>query len=130
MNPATALNAKLRFGSKLTLYALLALVLLYTATGLLAANINWTTLLVPCATLLVFLPGILSQRPRSYDWLCFVILLHFTVGVTNAMSPQSAWQDYLQILLSVLLFVSAMMTSRWLKAEFAARSMPAHSNDT
>ncbi len=39
-----------------------------------------------------------------------------TLQLTNAMSPQAAWNDYLQTALSVVLFISAMMASRWLKA--------------
>ena len=107
---------KLILTRRITLYSMLALVILYLVTGVFAATINWTTTLVPCATLLIFLPGMLVHHPRSYDWLCFVILLHFTVGVSNSMSLQSAWHDYLQTALSVVIFVGAMMSSRWLKA--------------
>lgn len=120
MSSTRPLPPRLRFSRKLTLYSLLSLVVLYSATGLLAERVNWTTLLVPCLTLLIFVPGILSNWPRSFDWLCFVILLHFTVGVSNAMSPLGAWHDYLQTALSVVLFISAMMTSRWLKSWRAA----------
>ncbi|MBR9908886.1 MAG: DUF2069 domain-containing protein [Gammaproteobacteria bacterium] len=122
MNNSAKLPARLRFSKKLTLYSLLSLVVLYTATGLLAAPVNWTTLVVPCLTLLIFVPGILLHQARNFDWLCFVILLHFTVGVTNSMSPSSAWHDYVQTLLSVLVFVGAMMTSRWLKRWQAAHA--------
>lgn len=122
MSEASDFSAKLRFSKKLTLYSLLALLILYVATGLLASTINWTTMLVPCATLLIFLPGIVLNRPRTYDWLCFVILTHFIVGVSDAMSSQSAWHDFLQTALSVLIFTSAMMTSRWLKSHFALQS--------
>lgn len=115
-SPLRAEPARLSLSKRLSLALLLTLAALYIFTGLQAERINWTTLLVSSLSLLAFLPGLLRQRARSYDWLCFVLLLHFTVGVTNAMSPQAAWNDYLQTALSVGLFICAMMASRWLKA--------------
>ncbi len=93
-----------------------ALIVLYTCTSLMSENILWTVLLMPCLSLAMFLPGMIKDHARSYDWLCFVILIHFTVGVTNVMSPSVEWNDYVQTLLSTALFISAMMASRWQKA--------------
>ncbi len=107
---------QLRLAQQLSLALLLALVLLYSVTSALAPKFFWTLLLVPCFSLLAFVPGMLKHNPRAYDWLCFVLLVHFTMGVTNAMAPAGAWNDYLQTLLSVALFISAMMSSRWQKA--------------
>lgn len=124
--PATATHANLPLlatARYLSLAALAGLILLYITTSLLDERILWTILLAPCVSLLIFVPGMLQSRPRSFDWLCFVILIHFTVGVTGSMSPMAAWNDYLQTLLAVVLFISAMMTSRWLKA--AQRQAPA-----
>lgn len=100
----------------LTLATLLGLIALYIATSLLSERIYWTLLVVPCLSLLMFLPGILKSHARSFDWLCFVILIHFVVGVTNSMSPTGAWNDYLQTALTIVLFISSMMASRWQKA--------------
>lgn len=116
MPTSNAMPKNLKFSHRLTLYSVLSLMFLYTIINLTAETINWTVLLVPLVTLVVFIPGIYAKTPRSFDWLCFVILLHFTVGVTSSMSPQAAWHDYLQTLLSVVIFIAAMMTSRWLKA--------------
>lgn len=110
-NPPPLAGAK-----SLSLAALFGLVLLYITSGLLEQPVLWTLIVIPCFTLLMFVPGMMKNAPRSFDWLCFVILVHFMVGVTNSMSPQAAWNDYLQTLLTVVLFISAMMTSRWLKA--------------
>lgn len=117
--PATGTPANpppLATAKQLSLAALLGLILLYITTSLLDERILWTVLIVPCLSLLIFVPGMVKNRPRSFDWLCFVILIHFIVGVTNSMSPVAAWNDYLQTLLTVVLFISSMMTSRWLKA--------------
>jgi uncharacterized membrane protein len=108
--PPLALARTLSFAT------LFGLVLLYLVSSLMDEQINWTVLIIPCLTLLMFVPGMMQNRPRSFDWLCFVILLHFTVGVTNSMSPVGAWHDYLQTVLTTVLFISSMMTSRWLKA--------------
>lgn len=114
--PAIRSNPPLAAAKHLSLAVLAGLILLYITTRLLDERMLWTILLVPCFSLMIFVPGMVKNRPRSFDWLCFVILIHFTVGVTGSMSPLAAWNDYLQTLLTVVLFISAMMTSRWLKA--------------
>jgi uncharacterized membrane protein len=110
------LTRQLKIAKRLSQLLVIALIALYISTSLLSEKILWTVLLAPCLSLAMFLPGMLQNHARSYDWLCFVILIHFTVGVTNAMSPSSAWNDYLQTLLSTALFICAMMASRWQKA--------------
>ena len=116
--PHPSLNAAKRLSQGLVL----GLIALYITTSLLDEKILWILLIVPCLSLAIFLPGMFKDHARSYDWLCFVILIHFTVGVTNAMSPNVSWNDYVQTLLTVALFISAMMASRWQKA--AQRSEP------
>ncbi len=120
MHKSPASPTQLTLAKRLSQACLLSLILLYSITSWLQTPINWTVWLAPCLSLLIFLPGMIKNHPRSYDWLCFVILIHFTVGVTNAMAPSASWNDYVQVALSVALFISAMMTSRWLKAEMAA----------
>lgn len=118
-SPATGTHANpppLAGAKKLSLAALFGLILLYITSSLLDERILWTLLVIPCLTLLMFVPGMVKNHPRSFDWLCFVILIHFMVGVTNSMSPMAAWNDYVQTLLTVVLFISSMMTSRWMKA--------------
>ncbi len=113
---ATRSASQLKLAKRLSQLQVIALIALYISTSALSEKILWTVLLAPCLSLAIFLPGMLQNHARSYDWLCFVILIHFTVGVTNVMSPSSAWNDYVQTLLSSALFISAMMASRWQKA--------------
>lgn len=129
MTSSPPFPATLKFSHRLTLNSVLSLILLYFFTSITAETMNWTVLIVPVASLAMFLPGIALKLPRSFDWLCFVILLHFTVGVSNSMSSHAAWHDYLQTLLSVVTFISAMMTSRWLKA-WQAKKSHTTSNET
>lgn len=108
--------AQLKLAKRASQWMVIALIVLYVCTSLLSEKILWTVLLAPCFSLAIFLPGMFRNHARSYDWLCFVILIHFTVGVTNVMSPAVEWNDYVQTLLTTALFMSAMMASRWQKA--------------
>lgn len=72
----------------------------------------WVVQLVP---LLLVLPGLKAGYPRSYIWLCLLLLLYFIKGVDGIISPSRAWIDYVVLSISVLLFISAMLTSRWLQ---------------
>lgn len=75
------------------------------------AYLFWFVQLLP---LLILLPGMLRGHSRSYIWLCFVLLAYFVKGVDGIISPSRAWIDYVVLISSVLMFSSAMMTSRWL----------------
>jgi len=78
----------------------------FSAVGL---AVQWVPLLLP-------LWGMLKDTYKSYNWLCFVVLAYFLFIVPNAMSDQADWSDWLQLLLTCSLFVSAMLVSRWLQA--------------
>ena len=103
-------------GGALSWAFLLGLILLYAYTALSQEKFSLVLWLLPTASIAIFIPGMLVNSHRTYNWLCFAILPHFTVGVTNAMSPEPYIGDYFQVALSTCLFVSAMMTSRWLQA--------------
>jgi len=91
----------------LALYAWLNLSAeVFSATGLV---VQWLPLLLP-------LWGMLKDAHRSYNWLCFVVLAYFLFIVPNVMSEQVDWSDWLQLLLTCSLFISAMLVSRWLQA--------------
>ena len=70
----------------------------------------WLVRIVP---LLVFVPGMLKRNLRSLAWLCFVVLMYFMIAVTEAMSPLRVWINYVEVFLSVAIFLTAMMTIRW-----------------
>lgn len=80
----------------------------------------WAVQLLP---LLLVLPGIKANYPRSYIWLCFLLLLYFVKGVDGVISPSRAWIDYLVLSVSVILFISSMLTSRWLQQHFSERTV-------
>lgn len=74
----------------------------------------WAVQLLP---LLIFVPGLVRNNPRGYIGFCFILLLYFIKGVEGVFSPARLWIDYLLLSLSVFLFISSMMTSRWLQQE-------------
>lgn len=93
-----------------------ALVALYGYMNAVSEFGSITIWLIGSGTLLMFVPGMIKDHAKTYDWLCFVTLIHFLSATTGSMSPSGNWADYLHLLLTVTLFIAAMLTSRWLKA--------------
>lgn len=112
-----SLQRKADISYKLTLGSLIALLLLFTAWFLLLnpPAHPWTILGLHFIPLVPFLPGILRKNPRTFVWLCFVILLYFCQGVMNAFAlPLLLGKLGLtETLLTVVLFCSAMMAARY-----------------
>ncbi|MBD2858673.1 DUF2069 domain-containing protein [Spongiibacter sp. KMU-158] len=62
--------------------------------------------------LLIFARVVFVPNLRGLAWLCFVCLGYFVGAVTESMSPLARWPDYVQLGLSVSLFISAMVFIR------------------
>lgn len=92
-----------------------ALLVLFAGLNLLRQEGSVSTWLMQTLPLLVVLPGLLQNKHRSYSWLCFVILIYFTAYVVEVMSPLFVWSDALALALSVVIFIAAMLASRWLQ---------------
>ena len=108
----TALARKLAVARKLNWVCYGGLLLLFAVWNLfLDGSIKWW--LLQTIPLLLVLPGLLKQQQRSYLWLCFILLLYITAGIVDVMMPTRGWQHGALTALSLILFVSAMMTSRW-----------------
>lgn len=95
--------------SRLTvLVTLLALMLTLTAAGWLDEPFNLTRWFIQILPLAAFVPVLQKGSLRPYQWLCFVIMLYFMMGVLTVFSPG---QKYIGILITfccVLLFCSAI----------------------
>ncbi|MEP1472784.1 MAG: DUF2069 domain-containing protein [Halieaceae bacterium] len=63
--------------------------------------------------LLLFLPGMLRDRLRSFIWLCFVSLMYFIALVERAFAQPGALMPIIGLSAVVILFCSAMMYVRW-----------------
>lgn len=115
--------SKLRWGLFLTDFAYASLLVVLTVWAFIrppgVSLLLWALVSIP---LLILWPGMRRRKHRAYSWLCFLILAYFTKSVEGSMSTVASWSDYAVLTLSVFIFVSAMMTSRWLKQSAVVRS--------
>jgi uncharacterized membrane protein len=79
--------------------------------------IVWLAYLLP---LLIFLPGMLRDRLRSYIWLCFVCLLYFMRLVERLFAEPGSELAAAGTVAVVTLFIAAMMYVRWRAREVRA----------
>lgn len=63
--------------------------------------------------LLIFLPGMMRGSYKTYLWLCFALLIYFTVAVANVVHPRAGWLDVTEVILTLVLFIQAMLFARW-----------------
>jgi len=104
---------KLRVARRLNWACYIGLILLFAAWNLFlpGGSIKWWIL--QTVPLLLVLPGLLKNHTRSYLWLCFILLLYITAAIVDVMMPGRGWQHGVLLVLSLTLFFSAMMASRW-----------------
>lgn len=100
-----------------SLFALCGLLVAWHLFVMPVASKPWFIALLHVVPLLAFLPGIINRKPRVYIWLCFFILLYFCQGVINAFALPSTpgMLGLLETLLTMDLFVAAMLAARYLK---------------
>ncbi len=80
-----------------------------------SSGFSFAVLAIQAGPILALLPGIIQKRYRSYNWLCFLLLFYFIFAVERVFTSVSNTSDFLFLALIVLLFISSMMTSRWLQ---------------
>lgn len=105
---------KLAWGKPIALFSYMGLVGLISVLSLQTPVVDWPMLFLKLVPLLIFIPGLIQQTFRTYSWLCFVCLVYFVVVMTNAYA-RSQWSDWLMTFLVTSLFISSMMTSRWMQ---------------
>lgn len=96
-------------------FILLAALLLIWNLGYAAVpgSLLWAVLAFQMLPLLLLAPGIIGGHPRAHSWACFVVNLYFIQGVLAAFDPSKRLFGWLEILLSLSLFVSALLYTRW-----------------
>jgi uncharacterized membrane protein len=103
-----------RVASLLSFFALAALLL---AWNLFIAEIphtlRWVILALQLIPMLLLAPGLILGHARAHAWACFVVNLYFIQGVLAAFDPSKALYGWLLTLLSVSLFCSALLYTRW-----------------
>lgn len=80
-----------------------------------------TIWVIRVAPLLIFVRGVLREDLRTLAWLCFVVLLYFVMAVTESMSPFALWINYVELALTVIIFISATLFIRWRGRYLAAQ---------
>lgn len=105
---------KLRVGRLLVRGSYVGLLVLFTLLNLINENGKIALWLLQMIPLLIFIPALLRETHRTYSWLCFVALMYF-VGIIPLLMSRWLWSDWLITLLVSVMFIAAMMTSRWLQ---------------
>jgi uncharacterized membrane protein len=111
---AQLLHNKLRLGQVLAIGSYIGLLVFFILQNLLSETGNLKTWLVEIIPLIIFIPGLIKQTHRTYSWICFVTLMYF-LAIIPLLMAHWRWSDWLVTLLVCTLFLSAMMTSRWLQ---------------
>jgi uncharacterized membrane protein len=112
----THVNKKLTLGLWITYGSYGLFILLMSWLNFQQADSSIKLWLVKIFPLLIFIPGFLTSKYRTYSWLCFAILPYF-IWITPLVMGRGNWSDWAMILLIVILFISAMMTSRWMQQQ-------------
>ena len=74
---------------------------------------TWVINSVELVPLLLVAPGMLLGSARVHAWACFVMNLYFIKGVLAWIDPSRTEIGIIETTLSVSLFMSAMLYTRW-----------------
>ena len=115
--PLEWLEPRVRATRVLSLVAFFSLMALLTVNNLWFANLHGARvgviLAIELVPLLLVLPGMLIGSARAHAWTCFVVNLYFIKGVLAAFDPARALLGWLEVGISLVLFVSALLFVRW-----------------
>ncbi len=73
----------------------------------------WVVVSIQLIPLLLVAPGMLSGSPRAHAWTCFIVNLYFIQGVLAAIDPARMLYGWLEAIISLTLFTSALLYTRW-----------------
>lgn len=111
------LQPRLKFSRVATLVSFFALTALLLAWNLFIAEIpgelRWVIASLQLIPMLLLAPGLILGNARAHAWTCFVVNLYFIQGVLAAFDPSKALFGWAETLLSVSLFCSALLYTRW-----------------
>lgn len=77
------------------------------------SGVPWIIWLGKLLPLLLFLPGMLRDRLRSFIWLCFVSLLYFIALVERVFAVPGGPLGWLGLAAVCVLFCAGMLYVRW-----------------
>ncbi|MFK0312943.1 DUF2069 domain-containing protein [Pseudomonas sp. NPDC090233] len=115
--PLEWLAPRLRLTRALSLAFYFGLIALLAVNNLWFANLHGARvgviLAIELVPLLLLLPGMLLGSARAHAWTCFVVNIYFIKGVLAAFDPARAVFGWVEVLVSLGLFVSALLFVRW-----------------
>ncbi|MGC7837347.1 DUF2069 domain-containing protein [Pseudomonas wayambapalatensis] len=111
------LAPRLRLTRALSLACFFGLIALLVVNNLWFADLHGARveviLAIELIPLLLLLPGMLSGSARAHAWTCFVVNIYFIKGVLAAFDPGRALFGWVEVLVSLGLFVSGLLYVRW-----------------
>lgn len=107
----------MRLVRALSMASVIGLIALLTVHNLWFANLHGARIEVILAIellpLLVLLPGMWIGSARAHAWTCFLVNIYFIKGVLAAFDPARMLFGCLEVAISLMLFVSALLYVRW-----------------
>lgn len=111
------LEPRVKLSRALSLASFAGLALLLLVWNLAFANLHgartWVVLGIQLIPLLLVAPGMIAGNPRAHAWVCFIVNLYFIQGVLAAIDPARMIYGWLETLISLTLFISALLYTRW-----------------
>ncbi|MBS9402556.1 DUF2069 domain-containing protein [Halomonas sp. TRM85114] len=101
-------------------FTLLLLLMLYRGLVVQSDSGSLMPIIAFVLPLVLFLPSIITRRPRGHAWLAFVSLLYFTQGVMIATLPGSGLRGLLEVIASLALFAGCMGYARFRSRQLQA----------
>jgi uncharacterized membrane protein len=83
-------------------------------TSIAAPIILW---LFKCLPLLIFIPGLISGSHKTASWLSYVTMIYFVLAVLLMFTTGSDIWGRLMPLVTLILFTTTMLYTRWKKEE-------------
>ena len=114
--PIKNLESKLHVGTVATYVLFCCLMALFVYWNVArSSDFSLVVFAIQAGPLLLLLPSMIKRYYRAYSWLCFILLFYFIIAVERAFVSTAGINEYLFVGLIVSLFISAMMTGRWLQ---------------
>ncbi|WGV19068.1 DUF2069 domain-containing protein [Pseudomonas putida] len=111
------LAPRLRLTRALSLAFFFGLIALLVVNNLWFANLHGARveviLAIELVPLLLLLPGMLAGSARAHAWTCFVVNIYFIKGVLAAFDPARAVFGWVEVLVSLGLFIAGLLYVRW-----------------
>ncbi|MCJ0972658.1 DUF2069 domain-containing protein [Pseudomonas sp. PS1] len=111
------LAPRVRLSRAVALASFVGLAVLLLVWNLAFADLHgartWVVVGIQLVPLLLVAPGMIAGSPRAHAWTCFIVNLYFIQGVLAAIDPARMLYGWVEALVSLTLFVSALLYTRW-----------------